>query len=353
MFCFCKELLLSIGNCLAMSSVAPAPTPTLYADYSAIAELAECPRRAYYSQELELVPKEPSIALHAGRVLHAALNEFYASGRDVEAAVEAVHLTWGTVTPPPDRAYLTAGHCEVIMRNYAEDRSKEAFEPLKLPYSDLKHDNIASFSASVDDDGYVVFGETPMAVRLSPHLNYGMLIDLPVSQHGLIYIVDHKTTGQWVGEAWARQYARSMQLKGYARGLELATGLKVAGVYINGIYTGKEAADEKAKWSKRKSRRNALFGPYIFQEHELDGVAPWVREWLKTAGHYRTTGRLKEKLGTGTIASAWPKNDRACDYCPFAKLCWESPVMREATLKRFYEHRPRTGILASGADTDD
>lgn len=331
--------------------IAPATT-SVYSDYSAIAALAECPRRYYYAVERGFVPKGESIHLHTGRVLHAGLHELYATGWDVEEAVRVIHDEWGSVRAPAERAHLTAGHCEIILRNYADDRKGDALQPLRLRRTDLVDDHIVSFEPSVDDDGYIVFAETPIAVKLSDTLVYAGLIDLPASLHGELYIVDHKTTGQWVTERWARKYARSYQLKGYVAILEKLLGRRVAGIYVNGIYTGKEAADDKSKWSKRTSSRSRMFGPFVYSPAEIDEVQSWATGWIHTRDVYSVLAASLDARGLDP-ALAWPQNDRACDFCAFEPICGASPAAREAVIRMKYKERVLTGVLASGADSDD
>lgn len=320
-------------------------------DYSATAMLAECARRYFYAVVQGLVPNHQSIALHTGRVLHAGLHEFYATG-DVEEAVRVIHEEWGSVRAPAERSYLSAGHCEIIIRNYVEDRTRSVFEPLRIHKDEIDLTHVVSFTPSVDDEGYVVFAETPIAVTLPSSLQYAGLLDLPATVHGDIYIVDHKTTGRWLTENWAQKYARSYQLKGYVTILERILGKRVAGIFVNGIYTGKQAADPKAAWSKRTSYRNRLFGPYVFSPAELEDHENWALAWAATRQRYLVDQKITESAGKDP-ALAWPQNDRACDFCEFAPVCHGSPAARPSILASRYHKRDITGVLASGADSDD
>lgn len=318
-----------------------------YPDYSTISTYAECMRKGYYAHELQLVPKGGmGIAIHAGRAIHAGLHELYIGEWDVEEAVRAMRSAWGSVLPPPERAYLTVGYAEIILRNYAEDRARESFTPIRVKPDELNHSVIKHFDPSVDDEGYIVFAETPMAIEIAPGFTWSGLIDLPVESHTQLYIVDHKTTGQWLTERWAAQYARSYQLKGYARMVERLLDRPVAGVYINGVYTGAGADVPKAKWSTRTSVRNGLFGPYVFAPEQLDEVQVWA------TGHAAHVAACRDDAhGLADPALAWPQNDRACDFCQFSDICHSPPATREAQLRMRFTRRELTGILASGADS--
>jgi hypothetical protein len=139
-------------------------------------------------------------------------------------------------------------------------------------------------------------------------------------------------------------------MRGYVAILRDLTGLPFDRVYINGLYTGKEAADEPSKWDKRSTSRSRLFGPFIYSKQHLEETKGWAKGWLRLAAQMRSEA---EEVGE----AAWPQNDKSCfkygDECPYYALCRRSPHVREAVISQQYTTRTLTGILASGADSDD
>jgi hypothetical protein len=324
--------------------------PDLIADYSYISALAHCGRFAYYRHERGLTNGDQSVYLVAGSALHAGIDHLYTQNWDIEGALDALRASWGDyVTPATIRAnWLTLGHCEIILQNYAEDRFGEDIVPIRLRMEDINHDAVVEPAFQVDPDGFVSLVETPLSVHWpdagGATIPYAGKIDLPSIVAGTSAIVDHKTSSQWITEKWAEQYAMSHQFRGYKAILEILTGQKFDRVYINGIYTGKEAADDPSKWKKRTSVRSALFGPYIYSKQHLEETREWVENWLKTAEFYREL-------------NWWPQNDRVCFKfgrpCEYYDLCKRAPHIRESAIKQEYKIRQLTGILASGADSND
>lgn len=322
------------------------------ADYSYLSAIANCGRYAYYAFERGLVPRDtaPSVALHLGRAIHVAIDWLYTNDWDVDGAVAAALDTWGDFALPPTHkhAYATRGHLEVIVRNYADDRKDDAIRPMRLHINDINIERLG-IDLSQEDGGYIRLIETPLVVKMED-LTYAGKIDLPAYAGDELAIIDTKTSRQWLSEHWAQRYARSHQLRGYVLMMRELTGLDFHRAYINAIYTGKEAADEDSKWAKRSTKRNAIFGPFVYSKQMLEETKQWARQWLKMRDIYR-------EQATAIGETAWPQNDRACfmygEPCVFYDICKQSPHIREAIIRTNYERRELTGVLASGADSED
>lgn len=313
-------------------------------DYSYISTISQCGRLAYYKYELGLTAHaDQSPYLLMGKALHAGLDWLYTHDWDVEGACAVAAEKWGNYRIPETHKakHLTAGHAQIILRNYAEDRAGDAIRPIRFRPDQL---NIDTDSLHLYEDGTVRLVETPLSIALTSAEQYGGLIDLPAEVNGIPAVIDHKSTGAWVGDAWARKYAMSHQLRGYVLIMRELTGLKINRAYVNGIYTGKEAADDLSAWKKRSSARSRLFGPFLYSEQHLEETRQWAMNWLRVRELYRTEG-------------FWPQNDRACvsfaGGCEFYDVCRTSPHVRAAILKRDFTRRELTGVLASGADSDD
>lgn len=316
-------------------------------DYSALSLLAECPRKYELKIVRGLTPfTDESPYLRAGSAIHAGIDALYTLGWDPDVAADAVRAVWGDyVTPPTHRAaHLTAGFCEIVVRNYADDRNQDAITPLRLRLTDLLIDHLGpAHAVEADDEGFVRMVETALSVTWPNGAIYGGKIDLPCTVGGAHAIIDHKTSSRWITENWAHSYAYSHQLRNYVAMMRLLTGLPFDRAYVNGIYTGREAADDLGKWKSRTSSRSALFGPYIYTPQMLQESQEWASTWLKTADFYTEHG-------------VWPQNDRSCmkygSPCEFYEICRRSPHVRDAIIRGEYTQRTLTGVLASGADSD-
>ena len=83
-----------------------------------------------------------------------------------------------------------------------------------------------------------------------------------------------------------------------------------------------------------------MFGPYLYSVPMLEETKNWVREHLAFIDLYRTM-------------KAWPQNDKACQFCEFKSICHTTPPLREGKIRQEFVTRELTGVLASGADSDD
>lgn len=316
------------------------------ADYSYLSTFADCARKGYLRYRRNLTPKDDSAPLHAGSCLHAALEHLHQSEfseGSLSEAVDILHDRWGSFKTPPmsKHGYLTAGHCEIVLRNYFDDwQRREVSKPLKLHHETLNLEACALPELIVDEHGYLSLAETPLAARWND-IVYGGLIDLPNQQGEFIYVDDFKCTTQWPTEFWAAQYGNSFQLKGYVAIMRLLTGLPIAGARIRGVYMGEKAADSAAEWAKRKSERSAIFGPYIFSDDQLEGTYEWARDQLRLISWYDEN-------------EVWPMNDRSCvgkGRCEFYDVCHaKNTPMRESEIRKSFTIKTPSGLLASGAD---
>jgi hypothetical protein len=331
--------------------IAPAaPASDGIADYSYVSAVANCPRYAYYAFELGLQWQGTSLALHLGSTLHAALEVLALTDWDVEAAITAARDRWGDFELPATHkhAYCTFGHVECIIRNYADDRAQDRLQVARLSPLQLRADRLGDLEFEVDQFGFVKLAESPISAKFGSMV-YGGKIDYAGTADGEYAIIDNKSTRQWISEHWVQRYAFSHQFRGYLAIMRELTDLPFDRVYINGIYTGKEAADPDHKWANRTTRRSKLFGPFIYSTQHLEETKAWAKRWLQ----FRDWARAD----TPTLgADAWPQNDKACfqygDPCDYFELCKRSPHIREASIKALYQIRSFNGVLASGADSN-
>lgn len=332
------------------------PVTERIADYSYCSDVASCERYAYYKYERSLVSGEQSLALTMGKALHIAIDHLYTHAWDVEGAISAALVSWGDFALPVTHrlGYATKGHLETIIRNYSEDRDPAQVTPIRLRPEDLHADARTLAAFEVDDEGFIRLAESPLTIDWDG-VPYGGMIDLPNRMGSDYTLWDNKSSRNWISEHWAQKYAYSHQFRGYLGILRHLTGMPFDRVYVNGIYTGKEASDDSSKWGKRTTRRSQLFGPYIYSPSHIAETREWARGWLARAAENRERAARIEAAG-GSGENAWLQNDTACfkfgEPCTYYDICKRSPHLREAVIKQLYTIRDFRGALASGADSD-
>ena len=293
----------------------------LVADWSYLHDLEWCPRLFQYRHELGYRPNEPSWRMITGSAVHAGLRVLYTKGFEAVAeAMEAARAVWNGVPfpgPTSDWGFMGPGHSAVVVQNYAEDRKADPWEVINLA-----------------DHGIVV--ERPV---VSDALGYGGIPDLAVEIEGLYYIVDHKSTAEWVTTWWAAKHRISHQFKGYALLLQGRLGVQFSGAILNGVYMGAKAGEPISAWAKRTSVRSGWFGPFTFDQSLLAETEEWVRQ-------------RKAEIQWRREAQSWPQHTYDCGSCEFLQVCERPPVARAALLRKNFVVRERYGVLASGADAD-
>lgn len=285
--------------------------------------------------------------LRMGSAIHAGLYTLYTENWNLDAAKEAFSQRWGSsigMVLPKHYTHMTEGHGHIILENYHEDynphdgRAPHSFTPHRVLPEELNLAKLLHCEYTTDENGYVNFAETPIAVDWGGVPYAGQLDLLVESPDGSLYVVDFKTTGNWLGDSWIKRYKRSHQLRGYAAMVQIITGRPVLGVYVVGVYTGRAAADKYELWSHRSSVRSGIFGPYTFSDNMLFETRAWAAQWEGAIKAFRKT-------------KSFPQNDRACQFCEFNRICDATPLARPRIMKREYDVSYPTGILASGADS--
>lgn len=302
--------------------------PVLAHDYSAISTLHTCARMYQHKYKQYLRPAEPEPPyLTGGQGGHAALHYLYTEAWDLEGALDALRTSWGGYETPPGHkhGYLTLGHMEAVIEEYFRDRSER---PTALEQEDMRSTRLNAEEAIVFEWPHPQTGEI---------LIVGGKPDLPTQLAAQNYMIDNKFTTSWINSHWAKRFQLGHQFRIYCAAMEVLTGERYEGAYINAIYIGEPP---KRGWGSGKSVQNMLLGPFTYTEEHM--IETW--EWLKAGQEME---QLFDQLGF------WPQNEQACDSyggCDYLPICERTPKLRDFVIRQQYRQRPPTGKLVSGAD---
>lgn len=313
---------------------------TLATDYSSNSRLMECARKYQHSIVERLTLPDPNVPLYAGQVmaegllhLHTVEKERWKAGENDavhNAVVSVLEKSWGDFQTPPSskHSYLTFGHLETVMHYYIAQRDPWQVEPLE------ESGRVLAERATVFDWPVIRNGEVEM-------LRIGGKPDIPALVCGTTAIVDWKCTTQYVSNYWAKKFSIGHQLRTYIAMLRHAYGIDVKTAYVDGVHMGAKAAANDAEWKKMTSVRSKLFGPYHFDEKQLQETWDW----------YHVGEEMKAKYAE---LDHYPQNENACSGfggCMFQNLCGKSPRSRTAAkMSDFVQMPERSGMLLSGAD---
>jgi hypothetical protein len=303
-------------------SNAPSPfiagTEIQYAwDSTSLGMLKECPRKYYYSMVLGYRPMGESVHLRFGILYHSALEQYEhvrAKGGDHEdgldtAVAYCLANTWDGRTDEDEGAPWESGHSkkhrESLLRTviwnleqYGDnDPAKTILLANGRPAVEL------SFRLNLDIDA--PNGEPYM---LSGHM------DRMVDYGGMIYVMDHKTSGSTLGSYYFEGYSPDNQMSLYTYASQVIYNQPVAGVIIDAAQI---AVGFSAFQRGITTRSKGL----------LD---EWMRDtevWLDSSVRFADKG-------------FWPMNDKSChNYggCPFRQVCNKDPMVRDSFLKTNFE----------------
>lgn len=278
---------------------------TQYADYTYLSGFLQCPLQWHFKYERKLVPlqDEKSMPMLAGSLGHRLLQVHYEGG-DVAAALKDLYPVSG-IEPFGDYAYMTQGHFETILLNYADEYPNDK------------------------DFRTVTMIEEPL---ISEVLRFGGIPDMIVeTAEGELEIWDHKWTTGWMSRLESR-HQLSRQFPLYAIMAEELTGRPVRRAVLNGVYMGEYASRQTSKAEKFLRRG------YDFTAYQLEKARQWIDD-------------VRQLIDTQTKVM---HPGQHCDWCKYKRLC-EAPTstIEESMIRTYYRVREVTGALLSGADMGD
>ncbi len=317
-------------------------------DHSTASQFAKCPRAGQYAVRLGLEQREEALPLLTGRAIHAGVDVLFTSG-DEELAIAAVVDEFGDREPPPPGhkyGHLTSGFVENVFKNYIVwAKNHVTFKPLVLDLEELNLENVVAAMWRVLPDGKVILGESKLIMRFdidgTPFI-YSGKPDLPITMGDRTYVMDTKVScGGYLSDWYFDQHVVSNQLRCYCLMIAELTGRKVDGAYINGIYAGEKALEERTKsGAKSKVTKFMPYGPLLFTESQQ-------REAIWNQFAWREMAFAFEQLGKSFPNQyrdfGYPQNTgKSCQGCRFLPLCSATPRLRPSKMQSDYAQKRKT-----------
>jgi len=290
-------------------------------DHSYLKIPAECLRKHYYKHilRLDLIDADTT-RLDVGTVMHKGLEILY-SHTDwrtdvVDAAVHTALEKYAELCLRPwgDFEHLTEGHIESIIRGYV--RSWGGREPYTV----------------------VAGAEEPLTMTLPSGLQVGGIVDVVIEDGDALLVMDHKTSGGWLGSMMYNRAKYEMQLRLYCALVEHNYGRPCRGGIINAIYTGKQASNPNSKAKKFDRYR------FDYTPGQIGEALGWAQNWE------RLLYDLEHLSLDETPIDDFPQfGGTHCGWCDFNQLCSAAPAVREGLIELKYEVREKKdSLLASG-----
>src|SRR2546428_13517854 len=150
-------------------------------DFTQLDALARCEAEHGYRYQQHLARAEPDASAFFGQVVHVGVRNLFAGTHEPDGIAQA----WGEFVAPPKKAHLTLTYAQEIVEMYAVQHfpSKQFELVLNEHYLELPERSLC--------------GIVDRVVRSKTD--------------GQLYVMDLKTTGLYLSQAWFEQWRHSLQ----------------------------------------------------------------------------------------------------------------------------------------------
>jgi hypothetical protein len=282
-----------------------------------------CPRKYYWSHVMGLVPIFGSTALRYGSAWHGILEGYYThvmqngwlhDGKALEAGIMLGKKVWDE---------------ESVTRTFSDDyRTFENLTKSFLTYLNHFSYEVGMLEVIATEQVFEIeMGpEGPEEATLFPWLEDGFLftgrLDMQVMMNGAPWLVENKTTGQWLSTQTER-LNRSAQLIGYNYAGAKTLNFKPEGSLIN-IHHLSARKNKAEQWGEPKIDFARV--PQIFPAGD---VFQWRRSLLHTAN----------QIAFSFITGHWPMQFDSCyqyGRCAYTSLCEQNRPLEETQTEGMY-----------------
>lgn len=303
------------------------PGLQLAVDSHSLGQFKACPRLYYYSVVLGYQPRELSVHLQFGLLMHAGLERYHharAQGQDHEASLQialawALAETWNSKLQRPWISDHQIKNRFGLIRTLVWYLDQFADDPLDTvilrpsgkPAVELSFSFDSGFS-SRDGEQFLLCGHLDRLAKLN----------------GQPYITDFKTTLYTLSPSWFDKFTPGNQFSMYCLAGQIVWAEPVQGLIVDG-----------AQIAGGFSR---------FERSLVPRPQAVLDEWLADTGRWLTRmeacaleGQRLEALGRDP-ASAWSLNDMSCDRyggCQFRSIDAKPPASRERWLASDFHRR--------------
>ncbi|HED37956.1 MAG TPA: PD-(D/E)XK nuclease family protein [Ignavibacteria bacterium] len=276
-----------------------------------------CPRQFYWSQVLHLQPKFGSTAIRYGVAFHALLEGYYTyikeNGWNIMLDPDAIMAA--------HKAGKESWEEETEGREYMEDfRTFDMCVSTFVEYLTKYDYDLESMEVLAVEE--IFYGDFNFEINGIP-LYFMGIIDMVIKRDGLIWIVDHKTTGQPLAKM-ANVLHRSPSFIGYEWAARNFLNLDSQGITVNYIHTSAYRSRKTGEYTSYKKDFSRY--PQVYSDHDLE---QWRNSFIYTAY------KIEECLSR----DEWPMYFDSCyNYnksCSYTGLCEQPCNYKEVNTEGF------------------
>lgn len=305
-------------------------------DASALNAFRENPEGYRLRYVLGLHHPSPEFKMDAGSAIHAARNVLF-SGGTLEEAVAVAREIRGPVEGPRN-----ADQVEALVRAYAARYPRAEDEFAVVCSEEYAEARIILCLACKNTDRYVVNQKCDVCESADTiAFDYCGILDSVVRfPDGSEYVMDLKTTGAYLNDAWFTMMSLSDQMTGYVA-IRRALGHRCDGYIVDGVRVNDYVPKGKTVPNIDLAKDFIRFGPVRVPEWRVER---WARDVAYTL---KQIAELERERGT---AQPWPLYQN----WPYGKVdafrdFYETPAELHAETMKLFEVRtwdPR--VVAAG-----
>lgn len=302
-------------------------------DSTSLGAYKTCPRFYYYSIVLGFQPKQESVHLTFGLLMHQSLERYHharAAGQAhpdaLDAALDwALRATWNQELQRPwasEDSYKNRGTLIRSLVGYLDQYGEhDALETVILtngkPAVELSFSFDAGFSAQSTGESFMFCGH----------------LDRLATLNGQAYIPDVKTTKSEMNARFWSSFNPSNQFGMYLLAGQLVWQLPVQGLIVDGI--------------------QVLVGSSRFDRHLITKDAAQIDEWYGATKRWvrRMEESADEAQESSDPSQAYPMDETSCtkyNGCEFQGICSRSPASRKPWLEAGFKRRVWDPLLRRG-----
>jgi hypothetical protein len=305
---------------------ATVPGLQLALDSTSLGAYKTCPRLYYYSIVLGYAPRQQSVHLTFGLLMHGARESYdhaRASGDDHEQALRAtvawaLRSTWlpalkrGWQSDSPEKNRLTLIRSIVwYLDEFENDNLETVILASGKPAVELSFQYDSGYR-TIDGEPYLLCGHLDRLARFQ----------------GQPFILDLKSTKHALSQRWFDQFTPGNQFSNYVLAGQVAFHEPVVGLIVDGLQVGATFT---------RCMRQQVPRPQAVLEEWHEGLRHWIVRLELSARE-----GAKRLVEGEDPTPAWPMNDLSCDKyggCDFRGVCSREPARRAQWLEAEYVRR--------------
>jgi hypothetical protein len=273
-------------------------------DFTQLSCLGQCEEEFVNRYLRHLARPEPDASAHFGMAVHAGVRALF-DGLPQEAVEDAVTVAWAGAdfSANEKKAHLTLTYAQAVVGAYHENYFSK-LQPFEM----------------VMNEQYLEWPERLLCG----------IVDRVVRSKadGQLYVMDLKTTGLYLGQAWFEQWRHSLQAAIYLDLVErqldfispyetVTVSNHVAGFMVDAIHIDRRGVPRATDFVRA--------GPFAYSQELRQEMRELVKTWTERARFLRA--HPEEAM----------KNPRQCyrfnSLCPFFNLCIIDPSVRNDAMQ--------------------